>query len=111
MRKKGPQDELEVTCSCPHGSFSNDLICLYLCKRGCSHFYKKPYYPNCPVFIGMERLEELFLDSSESRESFQYGYISYKLPVNVFPFIQCRNENKPYSGTQAQDKSKMINQS
>ena len=66
---------------------------------------------NCPVFIGMERLEELFLDSSESRESFQYGYISYKLPVNVFPFIQCRNENKPYSGTQAQDKSKMINQS
>ena len=84
---------------------------------------------NCPVFIGMERLEELFsfsgqesyqlqvtptsppLDSSESRESFQYDYISYKLPVNVFPFIQCRNENKPYSGTQAQDKSKMINQS
>ena len=66
---------------------------------------------NCPVFIGMERLEELFLDSSESRESFQYGYISYKMPVNVFPFIQCRNENKPYSGTQAQDKSKMINQS
>ena len=66
---------------------------------------------NCPVFIGMERLEELFLDSSESRESFQYCYISYKLPVNVFPFIQCRNENKPYSGTQAQDKSKMINQS
>lgn len=81
---------------------------------------------NCPVFIGMERLEELFsfseqesyqlqvtppLDSSESRESFQYVYISYKLPVNVFPFIQCRNENKPYSGTQAQDKSKMINQS
>ena len=74
----------------------------------------------------MERLEELFsfseqesyqlqvtppLDSSESRESFQYVYISYKLPVNVFPFIQCRNENKPYSGTQAQDKSKMINQS
>ena len=81
---------------------------------------------NCPVFIGMERFEELFsfseqesyqlqvtppLDSSESRESFQYVYISYKLPVNVFPFIQCRNENKPYSGTQAQDKSKMINQS
>lgn len=103
MRKKGPQDELEVTCSCPHGSFSNDLICL--------KSLKSLIILNCPVFIGMERLEELFLDSSESRESFQYDYISYKLPVNVFPFIQCRNENKPYSGTQAQDKSKMINQS
>ena len=105
---------------------------VFICVSvGAAIFIKSLIILNCPVFIGMERLEELFsfsgqesyqlqvtgnpppppLDSSESRESFQYDYISYKLPVNVFPFIQCRKENKPYSGTQVQGKSKMINQS